>query len=108
VSLLNSKDLQPQLSELTARVEKGVKAELLPLVRLERVGRVRARVLHDAGLKTIADLKRAPVDKLVDLPLIGTRLAKRIKEQVGGFVRADDWEKLKREEAAKQKALTEY
>jgi helicase len=108
VRLLNSKDLQPHLSKLTERVEKGVKAELLPLVRLERVGRVRARVLHDAGLKTIADLKRAPVDKLVGLPLIGAKLAKKIKEQVGGFVRADDWKKLKKNEAAKQKALTEY
>ena len=108
VHLLNSKDLRPHLSELTARVEKGVKAELLPLVRLERVGRVRARILHDAGLKTITDLKRAPVDKLVGLPLIGAKLAKKIKEQVGGFVKADDWKKLKKNEAAKQKALTEY
>jgi hypothetical protein len=43
----------------------------------------------------------------MNLPLIGPRVAKRIKEQVGGFVKKEAWEKL-REEAWKQKALTEY
>ena len=106
--LFGSKDLLSHLSELMERVEKGVKAELLPLVRLEGIGRVRARVLHDAGLKTVRDLKRTPVEKLTSLPLIGPKLAKKIKEQVGGFVRAKEWERLKKREVSEQKALTEY
>jgi len=44
----------------------------------------------------------------VNLPLIGPRVAKKIKEQVGGFVKKETWEKLEKEEAWKQKALTEY
>jgi hypothetical protein len=40
--------------------------------------------------------------------LVGPRLAKKIKEQVGGFVKKDAWEKLEKEDEWKQKALTEY
>jgi replicative superfamily II helicase len=85
-----------------------VKAELLPLVRLERIGRVRARILYNSGLKTLTDLKRAPLNKLTNLPLIGPKLAKKIKEQVGGFVKAEEWKKLKKGETAEQRAITEY
>ncbi len=106
--LFGCKDLLSHLSELMERVEKGVKVELLTLVRLEGIGRVRARVLHDAGLKTVEDLKRIRVEKLTGLPLIGPKLAKRIKEQVGGFVKDREWKKLKKGEISEQKALTEY
>jgi len=106
-TLFGHKDVLPHLAELMERTEKGVKKELLPLVRLEGIGRVRGRILYDAGLKTIDDLKRAPLEKLTGLPLIGPRLAKKIKEQVGGFVKSEEWKKLKKE-TAEQKALTEY
>jgi len=107
-SLFNHKDLLPHLAELMERTEKGVKTELLPLVRLKRIGRVRARILYNSGLKTRTDLKRAPLKKLTSLPLIGPKLAKKIKEQVGGFVKAEEWKKLKKEETAEQRAITEY
>ena len=82
--------------------------ELLPIVKLEGVGRVRGRILFNAGFKTIEDIKHAAIRDLVNLPLIGPRLAKKIKEQVGGFVKKEEWKKLKKEEDWKQKALTEY
>jgi len=90
------------------RVEKGVKKELLPIIKLEGVGRVRGRIMYNAGYKTIEDIKHAPLDELTNLPLIGPRLARKIKEQVGGFVKKDTWEKLEKEDEWKQKALTEY
>jgi hypothetical protein len=40
--------------------------------------------------------------------MIGARLAKKIKEQVGGFVKKEVWEKLEKEDEWKQKALSEY
>jgi helicase len=106
--LFKHKDVLPSLSELMERTQKGVKKELLPLARLEGIGRVRARILYNAGLKTIEDLKKAPMEKLTSLPLIGLKLAKKIKDQVGGFIKAEDWEKLKRGEEWEQKAITEY
>ncbi|MEM4700638.1 MAG: helix-hairpin-helix domain-containing protein, partial [Candidatus Bathyarchaeia archaeon] len=106
--LFNNKEIPPLASELMERVEKGVKKELLPIVRLEGVGRVRGRILYNAGYKTIEDLKHAQIEDLMNLPLIGPKLAKKIKEQVGGFIRKEALEKLEKEEEWKQKALTEY
>jgi len=105
--LFGNKQVLPQTNELRERIEKGVKKELLPIVKLEGVGRVRGRILYNAGYKTIEDIKYAPVENLISLPLIGPKLAKKIKEQVGGFVKKESWEKLEKEEW-KQKALTEY
>ncbi len=107
-SLFGHKDLLPHLAELMERTENGVKAELLPLVRLEGIGRVRARTLYNSGLKTVKDLKEAPLNKLVSLPLIGPKLAKKIKEQVGGFVKSEEWKKLKKKKTLEQRALTQY
>jgi len=107
-ALFGHKDLLPNLAELMERIEKGVKKELLPLTRLEGIGRVRARILYNAGLQTISDLKTAPLEKLTSLPLIGPRLAKKIKEQVGGFVKEKEWKKLKQKKTLEQQAITRY
>ena len=106
--LFGNKQVLPQTLELMKRIEKGVKKELLPIVKLEGVGRIRGRILYNAGFKTIEDIKHAAIKDLVSLPLIGPRLAKKIKEQVGGFVKKEEWKKLKKEDDWEQKALTEY
>jgi len=49
-----------------------------------------------------------PLEKLTSLPLIGPKLAKKIKEQIGGFVKAQQWKKLKEDKEWEQQALTEY
>ena len=107
-ALLGNKEILPLTSELIERVSKGIKRELLPIVKLEGIGRVRGRVIFNAGYKTIEDIKYAPIEELTNLPLIGPRVAKRIKEQVGGFVKKDTWESLEKGEEWKQKAITEY
>jgi helicase len=106
--LFGNREILPLTHEVQQRVEKGVKKELLPLVKLEGVGRVRGRIIFNAGYKTIEDIKRVSLDELTGLPLIGPRLAKRIKEQIGGYVKKETWEKLEKEDEWKQKALTEY
>jgi len=106
--LFGNKQVLPVTLEVRQRVEKGVKKELLPLVKLEGVGRVRGRIIYNSGYRTIEDLKRVPVEDLTSLPLVGPRLAKKIKEQLGGFVKKDAWQRLEREDEWKQKALTEY
>ncbi len=94
--------------ELVERVSKGIKKELLPIVRLEGVGRVRGRIMFNAGYKTIEDIKHASIEDLTNLPLVGPRLAKKIKEQVGGFVKKDAWENLDKTDEWKQKSLSEF
>lgn len=106
--LFGNKEILPLSSELIERVSKGIKKELLPIVKLEGVGRVRGRIIYNAGYRTIEDIKHASIEELTNLPLFGPRVAKRVKEQVGGFVKRDAWEKLEKGEEWKQKALTEY
>jgi helicase len=106
--LFGEKAVLPLTSELVERVSKGIKSELVPIVKLEGVGRVRGRIMFNAGYQTIEDIKQAPIEDLTNLPLIGPRLAKKIKEQVGGFVKKDTWENLDKVQEFKQKALSDF
>ncbi|HEC76892.1 MAG TPA: DEAD/DEAH box helicase [Thermoplasmatales archaeon] len=72
----------PILSKLKMRVKYGCKEELLNLVKLHGIGRVRARILYKNGFKSISTLRRASVETLAQLPGIGINIAKQIKEQV--------------------------
>ncbi|MEM2146186.1 MAG: DEAD/DEAH box helicase [Candidatus Jordarchaeaceae archaeon] len=105
--LLGYKEIVSRILELRERVIKGVKSELLPLTRLEGVGRVRARVLYNSGLKTVEDLQKVPLNTLTGLPLIGSNIAKRIKEQVGGYVKREDWNKITKN-MDEQQSLIDY
>jgi len=105
--LFGHKDLIPRISELEVRTEFGVKKELIPLVRLAGVGRVRGRMLFNAGFKTIDDLKKAPLNRLQEIPYIGPKMAKNIKEQIGGVVNKEEWDRLK-EDVFDQRVLSDY
>jgi len=109
--LFGHKDLLAPLEMLKVRLAKGVRPELVKLTTLEGVGRVRARMLYDAGLKTIEDIKERSLDQLMSIRTIGPSLAKKIKEQAGGLIKADEWEKAKNakpSEVEQQAVLTEY
>jgi helicase len=108
--LFGHKDLLNRTYELQVRCAKGVKSELVPLVELDSVGRVRARSLFNAGFKNLDDLRRASVTDLMNVPTIGPSVAKKIKEQVGGLIKAEEWEALrsKTAESTEQSLLTDY
>lgn len=108
--LFGHKDLLKPTYELQIRCARGVKPELVPLVELEGIGRVRGRALFNAGYTNIDKLKRVSVTDLMNVPLIGPSLAKKIKEQVGGLIKAEEWEKLKSKtaETTEQSLLTDY
>jgi helicase len=75
------KALRP-LRELTIRVRYGVKKELVELVQLRGIGRVRARSLYNAGFKKLADIRKATEAELAKVPHLGPQLARSLKEQV--------------------------
>jgi helicase len=109
--LFGHKDLLANMEMLRVRVSKGVKPELVKLVGLEGVGRVRARMMYNAGLKSIDDIKERSLTELTSIPTIGPSLAKKIKEQAGGLIKAEEWEKAKSTkppEVEQQIMLTEY
>jgi len=74
------------LTRLTIQVQYGVKEELLELISLRGVGRVRGRALYQRGFKTLRDLQKANPNDLSRIPTIGSNLAMKIKEQVGAPV----------------------
>src|SRR6266849_2378679 len=109
--LFGHKDLLGPLEMLKVRVAKGVRSELVKLVALEGVGRVRARMLYRAGLKSVEDIKDRSLTELTSIPTIGPSLAKKIKEQAGGLIKGDEWEKAKSakpSDVQQQGRLTEY
>ncbi|MEM3694163.1 MAG: DEAD/DEAH box helicase [Candidatus Bathyarchaeia archaeon] len=107
-ALLGRKEYLSRLERLMERVRSGVKEELLPLTRLEGIGRVRGRSLFNAGYRSLEDLRRASLTDLTRVPMIGTELAKRIKDQVGGKVSQEEMEKVRSGWMREQKLLTEY
>jgi len=107
--LFGHKDLRKPLGQLRLRVEKGAKADLIPLLSLQGVGRVRARALHNAGFETIEGIRKASPSQLALVPLIGTKLAKKIKEQAGGLIKSEEWEEIRStRDETEQSLLTEY
>ena len=70
------------LADLRIRTKYGVKQELLPLIKLEGVGRIRARALYNAGFVDIKTLKSTPESTLSSISKIGPSIAKKIKKQL--------------------------
>ena len=83
--MLKLKEIIKEIIKLRLRLKHGIKEELLPLIKLENVGRVRARKLFNAGIKDIGAVKKAKVADLTQL--LGTKVALKIKEQVGQKVK---------------------
>ena len=78
---LENRRVARALDDLSLRVRYGVGEELLDLVRLRGVGRVRARALHSAGFIDREALRSAPFDR-VEMALRSARLAESVLAQV--------------------------
>jgi len=70
------------LDDLGTRVRYGAREELLDLVRLRGIGRVRARMLYKAGFADREALRRAPADR-VAAALHSPTLARMVLNQLG-------------------------
>ncbi len=69
------------LDDLALRLRYGVLEELLDLVRLRGIGRVRGRLLYRAGLKDREALRQAPLAR-VELALRSRALAEMVAAQL--------------------------
>ena len=75
-------DLLEELSDLRNRIVYGIREELLDLVRVKGIGRVRARILFKHGIKNLDDLRKIPVNKLAEIDKIGSTIADNIKAEL--------------------------
>jgi len=79
---LERADLLEELDMLRRRISYGIREELLDLVKIKGIGRVRARKLFKNGIKSLDDLSSIPVKKLAEIDKIGSTLADNIKSQL--------------------------
>jgi helicase len=79
--MLRFMQLQNEIAKLRIRIRYGVKEELLPLLRLKGVGRVRARTLYANGMKTLQDVRTVEQPRLANI--LGKKLAEDVKTQLG-------------------------
>lgn len=80
IAKLEKKDeILTEIDSLRSRVVYGIKDELVDLVQIKGIGRVRARILFKNGIKTTEDLTKISVEKLAKMDKIGPLVAENIK-----------------------------
>lgn len=72
-------DVRTELESLRVRVTYGVRSELIPLVAMQHVGRVRSRALYAAGARSRADVVAMPLDSVCAICHVGPVMGRRIK-----------------------------
>ncbi|WP_255331442.1 ATP-dependent DNA helicase [Methanocalculus taiwanensis] len=68
------------IADLELRIRHGVKEELLPLIRLRGIGRVRARSLFNSGYTTPGEIRDAGVEKIARI--VGQKTAESIIQEI--------------------------
>jgi helicase len=79
--LLELKHHLPPLSRMRKRLQHGVREELVLLTEVRGIGRVRARRLFKAKIKTITELKKVDVGDLKKI--LGDKTAVNVKAALG-------------------------
>lgn len=76
-------EYKEQVQETARRVQHGIKRELLPLIRLKGIGRVRARRLFNNNIMNPGDLAAAEFDHIA--AIVGAKIARSIMNQALGI-----------------------
>ncbi len=87
--------------EIAERVEYGASTELLDLIQIRGIGRVRARKLYNAGIKDLRALRAAQPGMIAKL--IGTKVALKVLKQIGTDIAAEE-----NEEKEEQRSLGDF
>ena len=78
LSELVSPESTKMITELQIRVNSGVRKELLPLLEIESIGRVRARALFNSGFTSQGSIRDARPSELAEIPGIGPKLGGKL------------------------------
>jgi len=73
--LNKNRKIAKELKKLQLRMKNGIKEELLDLIRLKGIGRIKARKLYNAGIKSVGDIKK---NKIIAEKLIGKKTLEKI------------------------------
>ncbi len=97
-----------KIRPLMTRVRYGVKEELIDLVAFRGVGRNRARILFNHGIRSRSDVAAISEAELANIPKIGSVLASKMKEQAGGSVEVIENVSPSEEEAMFEEMAADY
>ncbi|MDG1545194.1 MAG: helix-hairpin-helix domain-containing protein, partial [Candidatus Poseidoniia archaeon] len=78
ISELLTPNTTKMVAELEIRISNGVRKELLPLLEIDSIGRVRARALFNAGFTSQKSIREAKPSELSEIPGIGSKLAEKL------------------------------
>ncbi len=78
LAFIYRKQVRNDLNNLSLRIRDGVKQDVIELLKIREVGRVRARRLYNGGFHSVAEVSEARVSDLVALKNFSTRLAETI------------------------------
>jgi len=79
--VLGKRDVANDYNKISLRIKHGIREELLKLIKVKGIGRVRARRLYNSGIKTTLSLKKTNLEKLAQI--IGERTAKNVLSELG-------------------------
>ncbi len=85
-TLLHYREALREIRKVRLRVQDGVKEELLPLLKLKGIGRVRGRKLYSNSIRDLGDVKKAGLATLSQI--LGKAIAEDVQKQVGEEVEA--------------------
>ncbi len=77
--LLRKFDKANEFRRLQLRIKHGIRDELLRLIMLKGIGRVRARSLFNSGIKTPADIKKTRPEVLAEI--VGKKTAAKLLQE---------------------------
>ncbi|MCK5594084.1 MAG: hypothetical protein KAI18_02470, partial [Candidatus Aenigmarchaeota archaeon] len=75
--LFELKDVYKVVSRLRVQLKNGVSSELLKLVSVKGIGRVRARALYDKGFRSASDVRGGDLGALETI--VGKKTAMKLK-----------------------------
>jgi len=78
--ILNFQEIASYLKKIRIRLSYGVKEELLDLVNLHYIGRLRARKLFDKGIRDISCLRNTSFENVSQI--LGKKIALKVWEQL--------------------------
>ena len=73
--LKGKKEIAEELNKLRLRIKNGIREELLKLIRIKGIGRVKARKLYKVGIKSVEDIRE---NKIMAGRLIGKKTLEKI------------------------------
>ncbi len=84
--MIQRQELLKEIAKLRLRVKHGIKEDILQLMQLKGIGRVKARKLFANKIKALEDVRQASFGALAQV--IGAKTAASVKEQLGEKIEA--------------------